>query len=124
MAVLVFVAACRLSSCGARASLCTGFSCCGAQALGCAGFSSRATWAQELWCTGLVIPWHVGSSWTRDQTHFPHTARQILNHCTTRGVPLFYISNLNHFLSENMLCLQFIPNFTYCCTFYNKVHCL
>ena len=26
---------------------------------------SRA-WAQELWCTGLVPPWHVGCSWTRD----------------------------------------------------------
>ena len=45
-----------------------------------AGFSSCGTWAQQLWlagsrvqaqqlwCTGLVAPWHVGSSWTRAWT--------------------------------------------------------
>ena len=50
--------------CDARASHCSGFSCCGAQALGeraqqlwLAG--SRAQ-AQQLWRTGLVVPWHVG----------------------------------------------------------------
>ena len=46
------------SSCGARASHCSGFSCCRAWALG--------VWAQQLWLTGLVAPRHVGSSRTRD----------------------------------------------------------
>ena len=69
-----------LSSCGAWASHCSGFSCCGAQALGLAG-SSCGSWAwsvwllvsrvqaQELWLVGLVAPQHAGSSWIRDQTH-------------------------------------------------------
>ena len=26
---------------------------------------------QQLWHTGLVVPEHVGSSWTRDYTHVP-----------------------------------------------------
>ena len=64
-----------------------------------ASFSSCSTWAQQLWlvgsraqaqqlwCTGLVAPWHVGSSWTRDQTRVPYTGRQILNHCASREVP-------------------------------------
>ena len=34
---------------------------------------------------GLVVPWNVESSWTRDQTRVPSTARQILNHWTTNG---------------------------------------
>ena len=34
---------------------------------------------------GLVAPRHVGSSWTRDQTCIPRTARWILNHGTTRS---------------------------------------
>ena len=29
--------------------------------------SSRVRGLQELWCTGLVAPGHVGSSWTRDR---------------------------------------------------------
>ena len=33
------------------------------------GFSSCITWAQSLGCTGLVAPWHMESSQTRDQTH-------------------------------------------------------
>ena len=49
-----------LSSCGARASRCRGFFCCRAQTLGHKG--------SVLWHTGLVAPWHVGSSWTRDRT--------------------------------------------------------
>ena len=35
----------------------------------------------------LVAPWHVESSWTRDQTCIPHIGRQILNHWTTSEVP-------------------------------------
>ena len=38
-----------------------------------------------LWSTGsrhkgFGAPWHVGSSWTRDQTHVPCVDRQMLNH--------------------------------------------
>ena len=52
----------------------------------CVSFSSSGTWAQWLWCMGLVAPWHVKSYWTRDQTHVPYIERQILNHWTTREV--------------------------------------
>ena len=38
--------------------------------------------------TGLVVPRHVGSSWTRARTHVPCIGRRILNHCTTREVPM------------------------------------
>ena len=60
------------------------------------GFSSCGTWAQQLWlagsraqsqqlwCTGLVAPRHVGSSWTRARTRAPCIGRRILNHCATR----------------------------------------
>ena len=53
----------------------------------CAGFSSCGTWAQQLWCVGLVALWHVGSFWTRAGTHVPCIGRWILNHCATREVP-------------------------------------
>ena len=67
-----------------------------------AGFSSCGTWAQQLWLagsraqaqqlwhTGLVAPWHVGSSRTRAQTRVPCIVRQILNHCATREAPQYY----------------------------------
>ena len=42
---------------------------------------SRAR-AQQLWCTGLVPPRHVGSSWVRGRTGVPCKAD--LNHWTTR----------------------------------------
>ena len=51
-------------------------------------FSSCSTQVQQLWCTGLVAPRHVGSSQTRDQTRVPCIGRQILNHCATREVPI------------------------------------
>ena len=35
------------------------------------GFSSCSTRAQQLWHTGLVAPWHVESSRTKDRTHIP-----------------------------------------------------
>ena len=44
---------------------------------------SRAQ-AQQLWHTGLVVPWHAGSSRTRARTRVPCIGRRILNHCTTR----------------------------------------
>ena len=43
-----------LSSCGAQASQCGGFSCCRARALESVGFSSCGSWA-------LVAPWHMES---------------------------------------------------------------
>ena len=66
-----------LSSCGAQASHCNGFSCCRAWALRHIGFSGRGTWAQQLWFPGsraqaqqlwhkgFVAASHVGSSWIR-----------------------------------------------------------
>ena len=54
-----------------------------------AGFSSYGMRVQYLWHTGLVAPQHVGSSWTRAQTHVPCFTRQILNHCVTSGVPMW-----------------------------------
>ena len=45
---------------------------------------ARVHGLQQLWHMGLVAPWPVGSSWTRDQTFVP--SRWILNHWTTRHV--------------------------------------
>ena len=54
-----------------------------AQYLQLAGSGAQA---QSLWRLGLVAPWHVGSSWTRDQTHVPCIGRQILNHWPPKKV--------------------------------------
>ena len=65
-----------------------GLSCCRAQA--------PDAQAQQLWLTGLVAPWHVGSSQTRAQTRVPCIGRQILNHCATREAPetFFFLTSL------------------------------
>ena len=55
---------------------------------------SRAQ-AQNLWHAGLVAPQHVGSFWTRDQTHVPRIGRWILYHCATRESLLLLL--LSHF---------------------------
>ena len=56
----------------------------------CTGSSSCSVWAQELWHMGLVAPWSVESSWTKNQTPVSCTGRQIVIHCTQREVfPLF-----------------------------------
>ena len=47
----------------------------------------QACGLQELWCTGLVAPWHVGSSRTIARTQVPCIGRRIPNHCTTREAP-------------------------------------
>ena len=89
-----------LSSCSARASHCSGFSCFGAQALECAGFGSHGSWALEhrlSSCgTCLVATRHMGSSRIMeikpieiklhhaDQTHVSCIGRQILYHWATR----------------------------------------
>ena len=82
--------------------------------MGCwrVGFCSCCTWAQQLWFarsraqaqqswhTGLVAPWHVGSSQTRARTHVPCIHRWILNHCTTRGVPIqIFFGSISIFFS-------------------------
>ena len=70
----------------------TSFSSCGTQAqqLWLAGFRAQA---QQLWRMGLVAPWHVGSSRTRDRTHVPCIGRRIPNHCATKGSPTFFFFN-------------------------------
>ena len=83
--------------------LCMGFLylwCVGATLLFCAASSlgwplllwstgSRVK-AQKLWCMGLVAPWRVESSWTRDWPSLFCTGRQILNYWTTREVWLIH----------------------------------
>ena len=44
---------------------------------------------------GLSCPWHVGSSWTRTRTHFPGIGRWILNHGSTREVPIQLFISIN-----------------------------
>ena len=89
-----------LSTCRSRTLHCSSFSCgaqtlgtqasvvvaqglrsCGSQALEY-GLSRCDAWALQIWCTGLVAPWHVESSWTRGLTCVPCTGRQIHIHCT------------------------------------------
>ena len=74
-------------------SLCSGFSCCRAQSLGHTGFCSCSLQALEcrLSSCGIWVsaPRQVGSSQTRDQTHIPCIARQILNRWTTREAHTF-----------------------------------
>ena len=51
--------------------------------LRCCDFSYCGARAQELWHTGLGVPWHVGSSRTRGQTH-----AHIDHVCVCTAVPL------------------------------------
>ena len=45
---------------------------------------------------GLVVPGHVESSQTKDQTHVPCIGRWILNHWITRKVlPSFYLTKMH-----------------------------
>ena len=82
------------SGCHAWASHCDGFSCCRAQALGHVSLSSCGPWAQKLWHTGLVAPWHAGSSQIRYQMFVSCIGRQILYHWTTREEPPYAFFNL------------------------------
>ena len=52
---------------------------------------------------GLVVPQHVGSSWTSDGSRVPCTGRQILTHCITREAP--ELAFLMHFLVILLLLL-------------------
>ena len=72
--------------CGMWASHCSGLSCYRAWALG--------TWVSvQLWLAGLVAPWHVRSSQTRDRTCVP---------CIGRWVPIHQgsISPYPYFLEK------------------------
>ena len=92
------------SSCSLRAAHCSGLSCCGAQALWSSGFSSCDAWAQKLQlldsrtqaqqlCTGLVTPWHVGTSQPRDQSHVSCIGRWIFSFLplSHKGNPAIFI---------------------------------
>ena len=57
--------------------------------LGCGSVGPRM-WVQKLWYMTTVVL-HVGSSWTRNQTHVLCISRKILKHCTTREVLFFFI---------------------------------
>ena len=74
-----------LQSSGSR---CTGFSSCGTQAQQLWFAGSRAQ-AQQLRHVDLVALQHVGSSRTRTRTHVLCIGRRIVNHCTTREVPVY-----------------------------------
>ena len=54
-----------------------------AQLLQLPGSGACVLW---LWCMGLVVPGHVESSWTMDQTHVHGISRQILIHHAMREV--------------------------------------
>ena len=86
-----------LSSCGDWFSHCSGFSCCRAQSVGCAGSVVAAPRPSSTGSVavahGLAAAWHVGSSWSRDQTHVSCIGRQIPNHWTT-GKSSFCLSFL------------------------------
>ena len=105
--------------CGVQASHCGGFSHCRAWAL---GMRAQQLWltvsrmqAQQLWCMGLVAPWHVRSSRTRAQTCVPCIGRQILNHCTTREVPVGMYLLSFYYLFSNCFCSssQFVSSFCF-----------
>ena len=88
MAVPVFIAARGLSLVEASEDdslvWCSGFSLVWLVLLQSRGFRRVAQW---LWSTGLVIPWHVKSSWIRNGTRVPCIGGQILHHRTTGEVP-------------------------------------
>ena len=114
----VFIAACGFSlvaisrgysSLCCNTSLGRGFSCCGARAL---EYKHRL---RQLWLTGSVAQWYVGSSWTREipgswdlpGSHISHIGRQILNHWTTRKVQLSFFLVHSALCSKNTLSLFF-----------------
>ena len=63
---------------------------------------------QDLWGTGLVAPWHVGFSQTREQTPATYVGRKILNCWTTKEVleDIFSKNNLDNFSSHYILVLS------------------
>ena len=86
------------SSCGARASYCSGFSCCRAQALGHVGFSSCGSQAPEhrLRSCSAWAQLHVGSSRTRGGSHVSCTGTRIPLSSATRETQGCYFSFSPH----------------------------
>ena len=60
-------------------------------------FSSCSVQPQQLCHTGLAVPRHVESSWSRDRTHVLCIGRQIPIHRTTReGPALLFLKIIQH----------------------------
>ena len=86
------------------ASNCDVFSCHEASVAAARGLS---TWqfkgpraqTQELRCMGVVALWHVGSSWTRDQTPDPCIGRQMGSLIST--VLMLRVVSVLHFEKQN-----------------------
>ena len=78
---------------------------CGSWALVCAGFSSCGMWAQYLWLTDLIAPWHLASSQIRDWTRVPCIGQWIPIHCTTSLCVCMWIIQLCPNLSDPMDCV-------------------
>ena len=70
------------------------------------GTVCRVCGLQQLWCMGLVAPWHVESSQTRDQTYVFCTGRQIANHWTTRKFLLLFFIPSEDKLRNPIECLE------------------
>ena len=66
----------------------------------CLGFSSYGSEARWWWCTGLVAPWCVDSSWIRYQIRVPCIGRQILNHWKGLTTLPNHQGNLTGFLND------------------------
>ena len=70
---------------------------------------------EQLWCTGLVVPWPVVSSWTRDRAHVLHIDRWVLNHWTpgkSSAILLTMPGLLSPFSSNEWLPEVFVHTFT------------
>ena len=65
---------------------------------------SRAQ-AQELWCMGLVAPWPVGSSWTRDHICVSFIDRWILYHWATRALCLAFYCVIMLCVYWSLICI-------------------
>ena len=89
------------SSCGARASRCSGFSWCGAAAPG-----ARTWW---LWCTGFSCPQQMESSLIRDRTRVPCLGRWTLSHWATREVLHSFVDGHFMFTKKKSFSLKQAP---------------
>ena len=86
----------------------------------------QACGLQQLWCTGLVAPRHVGSSQTRSRTRVPCIGRWILNHCTTsEALPHLLYPFICQWTFSLLPCLGYCEQCCYeywgACTFSSQV---
>ena len=88
------------------------------------GLSNCGSWALELRFSScghrLSVSRHVGSFWTKDQTHVSFKARQILNNWTTREACLLLFND------QELPCISayFIPLFNSHSDVPSCTHCL